>query len=158
MNCDNCESLRLATKDYIQELENRIDEYILKEEEKEPDEQTIACWVAGLLEGEGCFSIFTRSSATHNHKSLAIHCEMTDQDVIEKLHRLVGCGTVNKRQNTSGRKDRRERKPTWIWSVQNHEGIKKVCESIYPFMGKRRQQKIKEMLDYVRSKNSMGNT
>lgn len=117
-----------------------------------------AAWVAGLLEGEGCFSIFTRSSSTHNHKSLAIHCEMTDEDVIHKLHKICGCGTVNKRANTNGRVDRRERKPTWIWSVQNHAGILEVCETIYPMMGQRRQQKIKEMIEYVTSKTRMGNT
>lgn len=122
------------------------------------NERETACWIAGLLEGEGCFSIFIRSSATHNHKSLAIHCEMSDEDVIKKLHVLAGCGTVNKRLNMSGRKDRRERKQTWIWSVQNHEGINKVCKLIYPFMGNRRQQKIKEMLDYVESKIGVGNT
>lgn len=35
-DCDNCESLRRAAWDRINELEDRIDEYILKEEQQEP--------------------------------------------------------------------------------------------------------------------------
>ena len=115
-------------------------------------EEAEIAWIAGLLEGEGCFSICTRKAAKHDHKTLAILCEMTDEDVINKLHRLAGCGTVNKRQNDKGRVDRRERKPTWIWSVQNHAGILKICEAIYPLMGQRRKQKIDEMVEYVKRK------
>ena len=113
-------------------------------------------WAAGILEGEGCFSIFVRKSAKHDHKSLAIHCEMTDEDVIRKLHAVFNVGTVLERLNTSGRVDRRVRKKTWIWSVQNHEGIHKVCTAVLPHMGSRRKEKIKELLDYVESRTGMG--
>lgn len=112
-------------------------------------------WIAGLLEGEGCFSICTRKTSKHDHKSLAIHCEMTDEDTIEKLHRVTKCGTINVRKNTSGRRDDRNRKQTWIWSVQNHAGIYKVCCAIYPHMSKRRQEKIKELIEYVESRISL---
>lgn len=114
-------------------------------------------WMAGLLEGEGCFSICVRKTAKHDHKTLAVFCEMTDEDVIVKLHKIAGCGTINKRLNTSGRVDRRVRKPTWIWSVQNHKGILLICKAVYPFMGIRRQEKIKELIEYVESKSSLVN-
>jgi hypothetical protein len=114
-------------------------------------------WAAGILEGEGCFSIFQRKTATHNHKSLAIHCEMADEDVIRKLHAVFEVGTVNVRENTKGRVDKRPRKKTWIWSVQNHAGILKVCGFILPYMGKRRTEKIEELVDYAESKSSVGN-
>lgn len=113
-------------------------------------------WAAGILEGEGCFSIFVRKSAKHDHKSLAIHCEMTDEDVIRKLHAVFNVGTVLERLNTSGRVDRRVRKKTWIWSVQNHKGIHEVCTAVLPHMGIRRKEKIKELLDYVESRTGMG--
>lgn len=115
-------------------------------------------WMAGLLEGEGCFSICTRKTAKHDHKTLAIHCEMTDEDTITKLHNIAGCGTINVRKNISGRAEVRKRKPTWIWSVQNHEGIYQICCVIYPFMSKRRQEKIKELVEYVESKSGVGDT
>lgn len=114
-------------------------------------------WAAGILEGEGCFSIFQRKTAKWNHKSLAIHCEMADEDVIRKLQAVFNVGTVNVRENTKGRTDSRPRKKTWIWSVQNHAGIEKVCQYVLPYMGERRSLKIKELLDYVESKSSLGN-
>lgn len=114
-------------------------------------------WAAGILEGEGCFSIFQRKTAKWDHKSLAIHCEMTDEDVVRKLHSVFNVGTVNVRENTKGRSDTRPRKKTWIWSVQNHAGIEKVCQCVLPYMGERRSAKIKELLEYVESKSSLGN-
>lgn len=42
-------------------------------------------WVAGLLEGEGYFSI---SSA--RHRQARVVCSMTDEDVVRKLHVLAG--------------------------------------------------------------------
>lgn len=118
----------------------------------------MVAWAAGVLEGEGCFSIFHRKTAKHDHKSLAIHCEMTDEDTVTKLHSVFNVGSILVRKNTSGRVDRRIRKQTWIWSVQNHEGIYKVCNSILPYMGSRRTEKIKELLEYVESKRSMVNS
>lgn len=115
-------------------------------------------WLAGLLEGEGCFSIFTRKTAKWDYKTVAIHCEMTDEDTVRKAHMIAGVGNVIERSNMSGRKDARQRKKTWIWSVQNHQGVLYVCETIYPHMGIRRQQKIKELIEYVKSKSSMGDT
>jgi hypothetical protein len=122
-----------------------------------PDEIKYA-WAAGILEGEGCFSIFHRKTASQNHKTLAIHCEMTDEDIIVRLYCVFGVGNVLTRENKTTRVDGRSRKKTWIWSVQNHAGIHHVCQHILPHMGKRRTSKIKELLEYVESKNSVGDT
>jgi hypothetical protein len=109
-------------------------------------------WAAGILEGEGCFSICTRKTAKHDHKTLAVHCEMTDEDVVRKLHSVFQVGTVVERKNMSGRRDTRTRKITFIWSVQNHKGISEVCNLILPHMGARRKQKILELIEYVESR------
>lgn len=114
-------------------------------------------WAAGILEGEGCFSIFHRKTAKWNHKTVAIHCEMADEDVIRKLQSVFDVGTVLIRENNKTRADTRPRKKTWIWSVQNHAGIKKVCEAVLPHMCERRTSKIKELLEYVESKTCMVN-
>lgn len=116
-------------------------------------------WAAGLLEGEGCFSIFNRKSAKWDHKSVAIHCEMTDEDTIMKLYKIFDVGSVNHRPNISKRIDQRSRKPSWIWSVQNHEGIEMVLVLIYPFLSERRSKKAKELLEYIEQrKNRLGDT
>ena len=115
-------------------------------------------WAAGLLEGEGCFSIFHRKTAKHDFKTVAIHCEMTDEDTVQKIYSVFNVGTVILRPNVSGRQDRRDRKPTWIWSVQNQAGVLLVCEAILPHMGERRSKKILELLEYVKSKINLDNS
>ncbi len=106
--------------------------------------ETEISWVAGLLEGEGCFSRHIRKS--NGHVCYAIHCEMSDEDVIQKLHNITKLGSVVKRLNIAGRSDKRVRKPTWIWSVQNKEGIRTILLAIVPYMCGRRVNKIKLML------------
>ena len=103
-------------------------------------------WAAGVLEGEGCFSIHTRKK--NNVTSCAIHCEMSDEDVVRALLGVFKQGTVIARKNDN-RKDGCKRKPTWIWSVQNKNGVLSVLEAIRPFMGKRRSAKIKQIMEFL---------
>lgn len=51
-------------------------------------------WVAGLLEGEGCFGVYNikRESGT-TRQVYKIQILMTDEDVIRKLHSIIG-GTI----------------------------------------------------------------
>lgn len=105
-----------------------------------------AAWVAGLLEGEGCFVLSKRTDKP-NTFIRAIHCEMTDEDVIRKLAALTGVGPVTLRLNTSGRRDTRKRKPTWIWSVQNKVDIKSVLTYVIPHLGARRKAKAEALYD-----------
>ena len=101
-------------------------------------------WAAGLLEGEGCFSRHVRKK--NNQLSFAIHCEMTDEDVVRKLHSIFNVGTVVIRLNMTGRKDKAVRKQSWIWSVQNKKGIVEVLTAIKPYMCGRRLEKINLIL------------
>ena len=105
-------------------------------------------WAAGVLEGEGCFSIHRRNDRS-NTLNTAIHCEMTDEDVVRRLHTIFGVGSVNLRANTSGRIDRRVRKPTWIWSAQSKNDVLEVVLRVLPYLGERRAAKAKELLNSV---------
>lgn len=49
-------------------------------------------WVAGLLEGEGCFC--TRNKKLKATRHLSIQCQMTDLDVLNKIQRILGIGSV----------------------------------------------------------------
>jgi hypothetical protein len=104
-------------------------------------------WAAGILEGEGCFSIHKRKDRPS--PTSAIHCEMTDEDVIIRLHSVFGVGTVVTRENTSGRKDKSIRKVSYIWSVQNKKGIAEVLLRVMPYLGERRLAKAKEMFAQI---------
>lgn len=105
-------------------------------------------WAAGILEGEGCFTIHQRKLRA-NTKSVAIHCEMTDEDIILRLKEIFNVGTVNVRLNMSGRRDTRKRKQTYIWSVQNKIGILEVILRVLPYLGHRRKTKALELLKHI---------
>lgn len=110
-------------------------------------------WAAGILEGEGCFSICQRKTNTHNHKTVAIHCEMSDEWTVRRLSEVFGIGTVNARLSKN-RKDGCNRKDTWIWSVQNHIGVEHVINLIFNYLSPRRADKACELLDYIKSRRS----
>ncbi len=73
---------------------------------------------------------------------------MTDEDTILKLQKVFGVGSVLHRR-AKRRNDNRDRKDTWIWSVQNHAGVELVLKSILPLLSKRRTQKAEELLEYI---------
>jgi hypothetical protein len=108
-------------------------------------------WAAGILEGEGCFSINYRTHKSGNvHPQLAIHCEMTDEDTIDKLYGVLGVGNVYYREND--RADGRKRKPSWILSIQKQKEIFDTLLRVMPYLGERRLAKAKEMFDILEDK------
>lgn len=109
------------------------------------DSEVVYAWAAGILEGEGCFSIHRRKDRS-NTLNTAIHCEMTDEDIIRRLHAVFKVGTVNARRNMSGRKDTRARKATWIWSAQKKSDVLEVILRVLPYLGERRAAKAKELM------------
>jgi hypothetical protein len=104
-------------------------------------------WAAGILEGEGCFS-FHRRKDRPNVYSCAIHCEMTDQDTINSLQKILGVGNICFRTN----EERGNRKPSWIFSIQKREDVFDTLIKILPYLHTRRSEKIKPMFDYLEDK------
>lgn len=100
--------------------------------------ETDVAWVAGLLEGEGYFGL----RKTPN-RALRITCDMSDLDIIQKLHRLCG-------GNISSTKIRRDRKPIYPWALTVREDVVALCKLIYPHMGLRRRETIDTMIQFDR--------
>lgn len=98
-------------------------------------------WVAGLLEGEGTF--YWAKPVPKKHAGFgSIVVRMTDEDVIRKLHRVTGVGTVSgpyvdKRPN---------HRPTWNWQVSSYHETTELLQEILPLMGVRRAEKIRMIL------------
>ncbi len=96
-----------------------------------------AAWLAGLLEGEGCFQASdTRSIA------IQIHLNMTDEDVIRRAADLMG-GNVNPRY---GGEPRYGKKVCWNTTVSGDKAVP-VLLAIRPYMGERRSAKITQLLE-----------
>jgi hypothetical protein len=95
-------------------------------------------WVSGVLEGEGTFHV-------RDDKYIRIAVEMTDHDVIARLHEVTGIGRVY------GPYPRREQhwKPISKWMVQRNAEVRELLWAVYPQMGRRRRARIRELLDAV---------
>lgn len=91
--------------------------------------------MAGLLEGEGSFSIYDRYPAY-----ICIRCTMTDEDVLRRLHLATGVGSVCKPSQ------RPNRKQTWYWNVSRRPDVVQLLNDLLPHMGLRRSAKIVQML------------
>ena len=90
-------------------------------------------WLAGLLEGEGCFS-------TPKRRSGFVKLGMTDKDTVVRASKLMN-GKVSKSKTDH----RGGRKPEYICHVHGMRA-RQVMELILPYMGKRRAKTIIEKL------------
>jgi hypothetical protein len=99
-------------------------------------------WLAGIIEGEGCFSPALRAKWPE-YRNPRIRIEMTDKDVICKASMILH-GSIKISQNAWASKRNGHQikytvevtgKPAMDWMIM-----------LYPMMGERRQAKIKEVL------------
>jgi len=90
-------------------------------------------WLAGLLDGEGCFYSNTPFPTP------AISINMTDGDTIEKAYRLMGATETLKTSLTPTGKTK------YQFALRNRRAGSWMM-MLYPLLCKRRQQRIREVL------------
>lgn len=99
-------------------------------------------WAAGLFEGEGTFSIY---KVQNRKDSRRVICSLSsnDEDVVKRFHEIIGVGSfLGPYKNRSGT-DR------WVWQVQNFRDCLKVATMLFPYLGKRRQEKARDMIEQI---------
>lgn len=102
---------------------------------------TEVAWLAGLLEGEGCFYLSVLGY-------LQIELAMTDLDVVQRAAKVGGAvTTITTRYDKRG-----TRKPTYRICFNGFQAIR-IMEKILPYMGKRRTAKIERLIKVWGSKN-----
>jgi len=97
-------------------------------------------WVAGILEGEGCFSL-RPPSGTSKIDRISVQVRMTDLDVLESIQRIIGLG------NITGPEIKEKGKPIWVWQISKQTDVASVMMTVYPLMYSRRREKIRECLN-----------
>jgi hypothetical protein len=106
-------------------------------------------WVAGLLEGEGCFRLHRDVQRWNGRKYVYLRprvvCAMTDKDVIERLKATTQMGRIS-----LGRKTAPGYKTYWAWTVSRDGDALQLMRSVYPQMGERRRSKIEEIATWWR--------
>ncbi len=104
-------------------------------------------WAAGLFEGEGCLTWNKKPNGTkYPHASLS----STDEDVVIRFAHIMECGSV------TGPLLRENRKPKWSWRAVGIDAIYRIEDTIGPYLGERRTEKLQELLTYKRKRNADG--
>jgi hypothetical protein len=99
-------------------------------------------WLAGLLEGEGCFSTQTEKL------SLAISLQMTDEDIVKRVADLFQCKYYRCYSDFSREKGH---KPSYKITFRGKRALQWM-KTLLPLMGNRRSQKITECIDSFKLK------
>ena len=126
----------------IDELITKIQEYNLPKIPKLPKIHFAdAMWLVGLLEGEGCFTTFQLKQ--HRKFTFKISLAMTDSDVVIRAAKILGVNYYG--PYTYKRPGMKNIKPIWSTYVSGLKAAKWM-EILKPYMGKRRQGRISELL------------
>lgn len=101
-------------------------------------------WLAGLLEGEGCFGL--KNDPKGGRRSPRVSLAMCDEDVVMTVGRMF-----NRKVQT-----RKPDRPNWskkyIVDILG-KGAVHVMEKVLPYMHSRRAGKIREILDFYYSES-----
>ena len=93
-------------------------------------------WLAGILEGEGCFTF-------GSNRQPKIVVVMSDEDIIRRAHAWSGVGVVyGPRVPKTGHNI----KPLWYWHVSARAEVALVIEQVLPLLGARRAKRAGELL------------
>ncbi|MEV6285109.1 LAGLIDADG family homing endonuclease [Kribbella sp. NPDC051770] len=84
-----------------------------------------AAWVAGVLEGEGCFRLTRRYGGR-------INLESTDADVVERVRSLTGGDLYHQPAR------RESWKPTTVLAIRGRQNLRRVLQPVLPWLMHRR--------------------
>jgi hypothetical protein len=96
-------------------------------------------WLAGFLEGEGCFTTYIATDRGRKLPVIRIMGCNTDKDVIYRCQEIAGCGTIHSKKN-SGHKD------VYVWSLNKKYQVYALCVALFSMMGTRRKKRIGDLL------------
>ena len=96
-------------------------------------------WLAGWLEGEGCFGIRKRRATG---LAFSIAANTTDRDIAERAAALVGANVCSRQP----RADNLGKKTIYHFSLGRMPEVISLMRQLLPIMGERRAAKIKSIL------------
>lgn len=106
-------------------------------------------WAAGIIEGEGCFVFYPDKRS--NHISTRIQVEMTDKDVLDKLHKLFGGRLVESNYPSKYVKNPTA-KDSWRWIVSSQKEVFNCLLHIMPYLSVRRLGAAKKLFNHLEAK------
>jgi hypothetical protein len=107
-------------------------------------------WFAGIFEGEGCFSI-----EKNGNTNLTVN--MTDLDVIQKIKTLFPkYHNVKPIQPRPAKGYTNQPKVRYTWRVGDPVEVAKITEMILPWLGERRSERAREVLNHLAIRPGIG--
>lgn len=101
-------------------------------------------WMTGLFDGEGCIS--------YKHKnSVSLSIKMTDEDLIQRFHKLAGCGSLYYY-------DKADYKRMFVCEIGKGEDCRRLLLIMLPWFGKRRTAKALDALERLKNNRGQGNS
>jgi hypothetical protein len=97
-------------------------------------------WAAGLIEGEGCFTLHTGSPY--------FQLDSTDEDVLQKLHKVFPFATL---RGPYQHKTKPQTKPVWRIDAFGTKAIP-VMNAVYPYLCSRRKARIDGLIKIYKEK------
>lgn len=97
-------------------------------------------WLAGLLEGEGCFRYHSQGKGRIHPGTPGFQLQMTDRDVVAKFANLMARPLLGPYGPYAHRG-----KEVWACYVTGPQAVGWMM-TLYPLLGERRQEKIREMI------------
>jgi len=107
-------------------------------------------WLAGLLEGEGCFTL--RKSKKGTPRWPMIQLGMNDADVVKHAMEIAGVGQAREEERVRAGVS----KTFYKWDVTRSEDAVMVMRRILPYMGERRSERIHECIKTFESLTDYG--
>jgi len=116
-------------------------------------------WAAGILEGEGSFSVGNKTHLGVNgypegkkYPNIKIRCSMTDEDIITHLKEALIFGSV-----TGPYQRNPLHKPLWRYACYKKSQVFALGVALYPWMGERRKAQIRKQIEVFRIMPGSGN-
>lgn len=105
-----------------------------------------AAWLAGLFEGEGCFSI-AKNGGTR------VTIGMTDRDVVERINALIPSviQTVDKAPSRP-----LHWSPLYVWRISDPVKVREFIVLIRPWLGVRRTARADEVIAHLDTRLGTG--
>lgn len=96
-------------------------------------------WIAGILEGEGCFGWWKAGDSW----IARVYVNSNDEDVIERLLKITGIGKVY------GPRKRKRGNDYYSWVVSKNNDVIDLLCLVQPLMLSRRREKANYVLDQL---------
>jgi hypothetical protein len=88
--------------------------------------ETSYAWCAGLIDGEGCISIYRVRKGPYY--AVMIRVVMTNRETIERVAEILACGTIRHNTGVGVRRD------SWTWCCASIVGSKLILRRLRPYL------------------------